>query len=164
MPRIGKPSFTKPALDMILVCDQKTAGSSGGTSVAGTQARGINTELVDTGNHCTISSNQIILLAGTYRYEITAPAINSDNTQCWLYNVTDNAVVPGANISGYGSSSGGIYTLSIARSSGRFTITGTKTFEIRHYITTGLGGFGLGASSGSGNTETFTVVQFGREP
>lgn len=160
--RIGRPLFTAPAPHYILVCDQKTSGTQGGSSIAGTQTRTINTKLVDTGNLCTLASNRITLLAGTYQYHIKAPAGGVGSHQCWLFNFSDGVIVAGACSSEYNFPTS--YVQSTAHAIGRFTITASKTFEIRHYTESAIATNGLGTNSGSGNSEVYTIAEFWREP
>ena len=68
--------YLKSALDgYILIRDEKASGTTGGTFTSGAwQTRDLNTEVVDTGNHASVATNQITLAAGTYRFRIVAPA------------------------------------------------------------------------------------------
>ena len=145
--------------DYILVRDEKSSGTNGGTFTTGSwQIRDINTEVSDVGGHCSISANQITLGAGTYECRIICPAYQVGSHQAKLYNISDSADVilgsveysPNANIP-----SGHSFV------SGRFTIAATKIFEVQHQGTISIAtyGFGIAASFGA---EVYTTAEFWR--
>src|SRR5690606_24299823 len=96
-----------PATDYILIQDRKPDGTTGGTFTAGSwQTRDLNTEVVDTGNHATLSSNQITLAAGTYRVRAIAPARAVNNHRARFQNVSDGTTAAmGSNAGNSNSSS-----------------------------------------------------------
>jgi hypothetical protein len=150
------------ALDYILLRDEKTAGTEGGTSSTGTNTRTLNTEVVDTGGHCSLASNQFTLSAGTYRIHALVPAYRTARTQAYLYNATAGAAVADcesqpayldALYNGYG-------VLSIK---GRFTVAASQALEIRHYVQSGLATQGLGLHGNAGLTEIYTQVELWKE-
>jgi len=142
--------------DYIKLSDTKTSGTDGGSSSATTtHVRVLNTEEHDTGNNCSLVSNQFTLAAGTYQIQASAPAYKSEQTKIRLYNVTD-AVYEIEGQSTYFAASntvGGHATLQ-----GAFTIATSKTFELRHYITTAQATSGLGAGVAQGD-EVYAVVE-----
>lgn len=138
-------SITTPFLH---IQDQKAANTAGGTCTAGSwQTRVLNTKLTDEITS-TLGSNQFTLPAGTYYCEATAPAFGVTEHQAALYNVTDAAYVlkGSSELSNSGSTN-----CSIVR--GRFTISGTKTFELRHRSqgTRATNGFGFPVNFDSAN-------------
>jgi len=139
-----------------IIADVKATGVEGGSSVAGWQDRVLNTELSDDQNLVTLSSNQFTLQAGKYFINFDAPAYNSSLHHAQLYNVTDSSV----SIEGTGEFTwitDNAHTRTFG--SGVVTITGAKTFKVRHRIATAHGSNGLGVSvqSGQGNS-VFTRV------
>jgi hypothetical protein len=135
--------------DVILLQDQKASGTDGGAFTSGAwQTRVLNTEVFDTGNNCTLASNQFTLLAGTYEIYSTAVAGQCDGHQSRLANITDSTYIYGTTL--YSSPvNTDIYNTSTIN--GIFTISTSKTFEIQHRCTTTrtTDGFGLAASLGT---------------
>jgi hypothetical protein len=159
----GLEYFTPTAAfanDIVIVADQKAQNTAGGTFTSGAwQTRVINTEIADTGNNCTIASNQITLLAGTYRFLIVAPAFEVDRHQARLQNITDAATVALGTCC-YAPAAYNGHTLSVIQ--GRVTIAATKTFEIQHQCgaTMATSGFGL---ENNFSTEVYTSAIFWKE-
>jgi hypothetical protein len=148
------------ALDYIVLKDLKPSGTQGGTATAGSwETRTLNTEEADTGNHCTLASNQFTLLAGTYRIRAIAQAGQNNGHQAKLRNVTDGTdTIFGTSM--YCSTTANYPTHS--EIVGRFTIAGTKTFEIQHKVAVTLSGYGYGIALSFG-TEVYTIVELWRE-
>lgn len=135
-------SSSVPAYEgYILLQDQKSTGTNGGASVAGSwQTRDLNTEVIDSGEFCSLVANQFTLDAGIYEIDITSPFINTDETRLRLQNITDAVTVAyGPNL-----------TLNSLVDDGanaflkyRFEIDDPKAFEVQYYVTnsdsTGLG-------------------------
>ena len=150
------------ALDMIVLREEQAQNTSGGTFTNGAwRTRVLNTEVVDTGNHCTLSSNQFTLAAGTYRIRAFAPAFAVARNQIRLQNVTD-ATTTLIGTSVYAQSS---TALSGSQSEivGRFTIASSKAFEIQHRCETTVATRGLGVEANF-TTEVYTVVELYKEP
>lgn len=146
----GTVTAVGSASDYILLQDWKSSGTAGGVFTAGAwQTRTLNTEVYDTGNHATLSSNQFTLDAGTYQILARAPAIKTEEHIAILYNVTDGmAEVIGSSAYAYGGSSSGVDSVI----QGRFTIATSKTFEIRHRCS-----YNSGVGYGWGTPNTFTT-------
>jgi hypothetical protein len=131
-------------VDFIHIVDQKTAGTDGGTFTSGAwQTRDLNTELIDTGGHASVGSNQITLEAGIYKIMAQAPASNVDFHRLRLWNVTDSAVISLYAPPAYASS--GAFETQNAFLSGQFTITAQKVLELQHRCSTTktANGFGV---------------------
>lgn len=143
----------------IVLEDQKTQNTEGGTFTSGAwRTRDLNTEVVDTGGDCSLSSNQFTLTAGTYEIIAVAPAALVNRHQIRLQNVTDGTTVLTGKPSISGASDN-TQTDSILL--GRFTIGASKALEIQHQCQTtyGTSGFGLAANF---TTEVYTVVALRR--
>lgn len=144
--------------DYILIEDHKSSGTAGGGSSTGSFIqRDLNQEVEDTGNNATVASNQVTLLAGTYRFKGSTPAYYSNEHQCQLYNVTDTAVVgyPGTN---------SFSNIGVTRSecAGRFTITSSKVFQLQQRLGYARATDGLGQPAGWG-TEVYSRLEFWKE-
>lgn len=148
-----------PVQQTVYIKDVKTSGVNGGTSVGNTvHTRDINTieykgqEVTDSGSGAnlgfvSIDSNQLTLGRGLYRFKGMVPVRRSNKTQAFLYNV-DNASY---DIDGSSLSFSSLDNVEgIAPFYGELELTQTTTFEVRHYIETGISGNGLGNFSGTG--------------
>ena len=148
--------FLYDAINSIVVLqDQKTAGTDGGTFTQDAwQTRTLNTEVVDVNNLCTLAANQFTLEAGTWEILASAPAQTSGDHQARLQNVTDAVAV----LLGTSETVGGA-TAAQNRSHivGRFTIAASKALEIQHYCLTTRATDGFGEALGI-TTEVYTTV------
>lgn len=129
-------SVTAPPSDpfgkkLLHVQDQKAANTAGGTFTSGAwRTRDINTVLTNEIAGASLASNQITLPAGTYHLEASISSHACNYHKALLYNVTDAAnVLIGQSCY---SAAGSVVEGPKATVSGRFTITGTKVFELRH--------------------------------
>jgi hypothetical protein len=142
--------------EYVLLQDVKSASTDGGTFTSGAaRTRDLNTEVSDTGNNCSLASNQFTLQPGTYRMYATAPGFQVGRHQAFLRNITDSSdVLLGTTEATAGA--GSTTTRSVI--SGQFTITAAKVFEIQHRcsVTRSTDGFGLSTSF---NTELYTQVE-----
>lgn len=146
--------------DVIILRDEKAQNTGGGSFTSGAwQTRTLNTEVVDTGGYCTLSSNQFTLLSGTYEISATVPGYFCSRHQSKLYNVTDSS----DTIFGSSEFAADAETQTISVISGRFTIASTKTFEIRHRCesTSNIVGFGVQSNFA---TEVYTQVFLRKTP
>jgi hypothetical protein len=145
------------AFDYILIQDQKTSGTQGGTFTAGSwQVRDLNTEVADTGNHASISSNQITLDAGTYEVLISAPAFNVIQHQARLYDTTGAAVLClGQNALAH---QGGFPNTTTSIVQGRFTLSVQSVLQVEHQCASTAATTGLGVANGWG-TEIYTTIR-----
>jgi len=152
-PAWGPMAFSSFAV----ICDKKGSNDDGGTATAGNYAvydvRNLNYELADPDSIVSISSNQFTLVAGTYWVEWKVPAYAVDMFTAELINVTDGT-------GNRGSAPGKCNTDSVTycHGSSYFTISASKTFEIRQHSQTSRSGNGLGVRAGYSNSsvnETF---------
>jgi hypothetical protein len=153
--------FSLAALDYIHLQDQKTQNTAGGTFTSGAdRTRDLNTEVTDSGNHCSLAGNQFTLDAGTYRILATAPGYKVDRHRAWLYNTSDAAVTI-LGTSEFSSSGDAVHNRSVI--SGRFVIASSKTFEIRHRCQTTFASQGFGVESNFTGAEVYTDVELWKE-
>jgi hypothetical protein len=144
--------------DYILVRDEKSAGTNGGTFTAGSwQTRDINTEVSDVGGHCSIASNQITLEAGTYEYRIMAAASAVGGNVLRLYSITGGAIISdGEGIPNYSGAGVAIY----AEMSGIFTLAGSTVIEVQHRCESTGATTGFGYAVNFGQKEIYTTAEF----
>jgi len=156
--KIDSTMLSSTTADIIVVQDQKAANTAGGTFTSGAwRTRDINTEVVDTGNHCSISSNQITLAAGTYECIIRAPAYQVDNHRCKLYNITDSSdVLLGESA----RTSATVGSISHSQITGRFVLAAQKTLEIQHFCSASSATQGFGFPVNDGSVEIYTTAFF----
>jgi hypothetical protein len=137
------------------VRDEKANLSSGGSSSAGVQTRVLNTVVTNQISGASLSSNQITLPVGTYYIDASAPCNKGSPHKAYLYNITDSSdAVVGLNA--YTDPSDNVQTSSHVY--GRFTIAGTKVFELKHWIDTAKVTNGLGVDTNAGNICIFANV------
>jgi len=152
---INNASIYTPQL--LHIEDQKTSGTGGGTFTSGAwQTRNLNTVVTNAISGASLSSNQIILPAGKYYIEASAPAYQVNMHKTKLYNVTDTAdIILGTQL--YSPSSEGNEDRSFL--CGEFTITAQKTIELQHRCQTTRVTYGYGNAWGAGFTELYSVVK-----
>lgn len=141
--------------DYILLQDQKSSGTNGGTFSSGAwRTRDMNTIVDDTTGLVTVSSNQFVLQAGTYRVRAWASSYQVGRNMLRLQNITDSSTV----LTGMSSfNGGGQNNQTVALLTGRFTIAGTKTFELQHQSEASMSTYGFGVASGGGFTVAHEV-------
>jgi hypothetical protein len=144
--------------DYILIVDEKTANTSGGTFTSGDwRKRDLTAEKVDTGSHASISSSQITLAAGTYRCHIVCPAHAVGRHKARLRDVTNNVTLA------VGSSSfnnSGQVNDSESTIIGQFTLAAQATLEVQHYCSNTMDTYGFGVESNMTEVEVYTIAEF----
>ena len=150
--------------DHLYVCDMKASGAAGGTFTAtGWKTRDINVKVSDSGNICTISSNQLLLSGGDYICDILCPAYAVGVHKTRLRNISSSTTL----VSGTKE----YCTTNIQNHSrilGRFTLPSTGAIvEIQHtsQLTVATNGFGVGATNELSDRESsgiFTSAYFRR--
>ncbi|MEX0271212.1 hypothetical protein AB3R30_18910 [Leptolyngbyaceae cyanobacterium UHCC 1019] len=119
--------------DTIQLSYTLASGAGSGTSTQGWNTFPLNTENLDTGGHCSLSSNRFTLAAGTYeffdarfrRFCVNGTAFGH---LIRVRNITDSADVSGLICQGcYGSLE------MILGISGKFTLAASKALEIQIY-------------------------------
>ena len=149
---LSAPLQTIPVLH---VQEQQATNTGGGAFTSGAwRTRVLNTTLENDLGGSPLASNQITLPAGTYEIDARAPAAGVSNNQARLQNITDAATtLPGSSV--FLSNANNVTGYSFVR--GRFTIAGTKVFELQHQCgTTSANGFG--SPGNVGLTEVYSDV------
>lgn len=147
-------------LDYIYLRDEKAQNTAGGTFTLGAwRTRVLNTEVEDTGGHCSLAANQFTLDDGTYRFKARAPAYQVLRHQLRLFNVTDTAVI----LTGSSMVSGsGFISETDSWCTGRFTIAAGKALELQHRCEATLATQGFGVESNF-TTEIYAEVELWKE-
>jgi len=141
--------------------DEKTSGTDGGTFTSGAwQTRTLNTEAFDTASMVSLSSNQFTLGAGTYFVRAYALVYIVDGHRLKIRNVTDST---DTLIGGSHHAQSNAAVANPAFVSGRFTIAGTKAFELQHRCQTTKATNGFGTNSAFGVSEVYAEVEIWRE-
>lgn len=155
--RTGDKGDASTLTPVLWVRDEKASGVAGGSGIPdGYVVRTLNTAKKNSMSGASLAGNQITLPAGTFRVSFTAPAgPTASNHKAYLYNVTDG-VTTVAGTSTYAPQSAQIVTVSQVLCA-EFTISSSKVFEVRHWITA-TGTPNLGAASSSGQVEVYTDV------
>ena len=167
-------SFTVPTSGGLfsayaIICDQKTAGTAGGTFTQDAwQTRELNTELADPSSIVTISSNQFTLGAGNYLVKWSAPAVQVDRHQTRFFDHTGAAALgtgtsenAETTMTGYPAEDNKISNRSIGRI--RLTPSGSNVYSIEHYCTVTNATDGFGIAANFGRPETYTIVEIYKE-
>lgn len=146
------------AIRLMVVQDQKAAGTNGGTAIANTwTARALNAVQTNSITGASLASNTITLPAGTYHVQASAPFFHLERAKIRFRNVTDNitAVVGSCAYSNIDQDS----DVSTSIIDGVFTITSNKNFQVQYFVTTNgennTGALGI-ATTGSGEIEVYT--------
>jgi hypothetical protein len=154
------PSYSIAFSSYAIVADRKSSGTDGGTFTAGGwRQRDLNTEVADPDNIVTISSNQFILVAGTYLIKWRAPAYRVLSNISALYNASTGGYVAFGGSNRVWNSDDDQYPL---MGQHRITLGGSTTFQIRQYSSATRSANGFGFASGFG-TEEYTVVEIYKE-
>ncbi|MEK0326140.1 MAG: hypothetical protein QQN63_10600, partial [Nitrosopumilus sp.] len=159
----GLPSWAAPvsadtfATQYLHVRDQQSSGSAGGTFTSGSWVkRTLNTVVSNEITSATLTSSVISLPAGTYYINARAPALDVKVHKLKLRNTSDSS----DTIIGTSTASGASNTMTLATVVGRFTIAGTKNFELQHRCLDTTGTHGLGrAMTISGVIEVYAEVE-----
>lgn len=161
-------SLNRVTQDIIILRDQKASGTDGGTFTSGAwQTRDLNTEVCDTGGHCSLAGNQFTLADGVYRIWVTAPAHRVDQHQLRLFDVVAAAVVTEGGVLAYGANADTVTTaddITLATLIFRFTVTGgPRAYRIEHRCATTRATDGFGSANSFGGPEIYTEVRLERE-
>ena len=118
------------------------AGDRGTFTSGDWRTRSINTEVVDTDNIVSLSSNQFTLQAGTYQIKFGACAYKVNRHITRLRQISPTVQTIAAGSSQYSWSSGA--DLSWSRGFARLTISQATAYEIQHYCQTTYSNNGFG--------------------
>lgn len=139
---------------LLQVRDEKTSGTNGGASTTGSWVTRTLQTIQTNEVAATLSSNEIVLPAGTYDIDGSSPGFACGNHQARLYNVTGAAVlVLGTTEVAHQSDT--VKTRSFVQ--GRFTLAVASNVRIEHRFGVAYAN-GMGFASGWG-VEVYTDCQ-----
>lgn len=152
---------------LLHVRNQQGSGVPGGNIAASSwQTRVLNTVVTNEITSASLSSNQIILLAGTYMLQGSATwsrtsgggSFNSAVSKFKLYNVTAGADLVVSQSSSVTYTTVSVTMMLNSNITGRFVLSGTSALELRQvWSWTGLlGTVTEGFASGDGTIEVYT--------
>ena len=118
-----------------------TAGDRGTFTAGAWQTREINTEVVDTDNIVTLSSNQFTLQAGTYQIKFGACAYKVNRHITRLRQISPAATIASSSAQYSWASDS---NLQWSRGFARLTISQATAYEIQHYCQTTQSDNGFG--------------------
>ena len=122
---------------------------------SGANTRVLNTVKTNEISGASLSSNEITLPAGTYFCLASAPAYLTSNHQAILFNTTDSSTtLVGTTEHAWNNG----YTITHSFVRGRFTISGTKGFTLRHYVGQTRSNSGGGTGFGNGFVDVYANV------
>jgi hypothetical protein len=128
-------TITGSAAPDMIVRDEKTTATAGGTFTSGSMVkRTLNTSVRNVIGGASLASSQITLPAGTYYIEWHAPATFCGSHQTQLYNATDAAIVETGTSEDSAAAGASYQTKSIGCAV--VTISSAKAFELQHRCTT----------------------------
>ena len=143
----------------IVVRDEKTSGSAGGTGTVGAYVtRTLNTVAANSLDGASLASNQITLPAGIYSVRASCPAYQVSACRARLYNVTA-AAVSLVGTTEFASGANGCVRSVI---SGVITLTATSVLrlEMRVGVSNATSDFGVPASFG--DVEVYSEITIER--
>jgi hypothetical protein len=157
---IANTNFVKSVMHRYSrMIESQPSGTAGGSAIAGTQTRNLNTLVNNAGDVVALSANRFTLRPGTYRIAASAQAYQVNNHRLFLWSVTAGI----RTLSGKHMFTSASSTITqIAPLQGVFTISVNTDFEIRHFCQTAAGGAGLGGAVSDGFNEIFTEVEIWR--
>lgn len=151
------PIGTTATIPYVNVTHTLAQNTAGGTFSNGAwQTRPLNTITTDTNSIASLSSNQIVLPAGTYAAQFAGVGHQCDRLQGRLQNVTDATTL----ILGVNTFSGVSGTQEVlAHGFGRFTLASAKTIEFQQRCQTSRSTDGFG-TPGNWGSEVYASVEF----
>jgi len=145
----------------MLVEHQTAQGVDAGDTVVGVNTRPLNTVMANTISGASLASDQITLPAGTYRIRASAVAWHCNGSRLGLYNVTDSAYTAlGMAVNGENSLADLMgWEISLKA---RFTISASKTFQVRQFSEFASTN-GFGKASNAIGVEVYASVEINKE-
>ena len=130
------------------IVDNKGSTIAGGSSIAGTQTRELNTIEYDRDGIVTLASNQFTLAPGKWRIIFSAPAYKCGGHQAMLVDVTAGNTTAAVGTAEFTSTGSGV---TASRSFGTLEVelTSNNVYRIDHWTETSKSTDGLGVTDGS---------------
>ena len=157
--KIGSKCFVSYAV----ICERVAANTNSGDFNTGSwMTKPLNTELTDTDNIVSISSDQFTLIAGTYYIEWTTPGYRVRGHMSRLVDKTNSDTVVGTGTSEYSRDDS--YGLTWSKGYCRVTIGASTVYQLQGRCEDSQAGNGMGQNSDMDSTdETYSVVKIFKE-
>lgn len=143
----------------VLIVDQKTAGTAGGSSTSTTYVtRTLNTIVRDPDSLVALASNAFTPTIDMW-CEFASPAVYANGHRSRIYCVTDSAVVArGTNEYCSTTTNGAVTTCS----RGECKLEAGKQYRLEHWVASGFASTGFGTALNNGEVETYAWVRMRR--
>lgn len=140
------PASAQLVVPLIFVRHETASGVNGGTSTNTYQTRPLTNVQRNTIPGASLSTNYVILPAGTYDIDAWCSIYNADQSRCRLFNVTDGVVLS------VGESAYGGINQAQTRLFDRITLASTKSIslEAKVYRVQATNGWGVGGGLDAG--------------
>jgi hypothetical protein len=144
-----------------LIQERQSAGTNAGASTSGSfNTRVLNTIVSDDNDVVvSLSSNKIILAAGTYIISARVPACASNQQLAILYDVTNSADLLIGSVGQCFVNGTTWYNSVDSIVSGKITVAANVELEIRQRVTRSQATYGLGIAANLGKSEIYTSIE-----
>jgi hypothetical protein len=142
----------------MIVQDQKSSGTGGGSNVTGRQQRTLNTVVINEISGASLASNEITLPPGDYLISARAPSYRTNANKCFITRVSGDSLteITGSSEIGIsGSDTTGSNSIITER---RLTAISGIVIDLNFWCQTVRSGNGLGYASISGDVEVYAEV------
>ncbi len=148
---------TSAKYPIVIVVDEKAAGTQGGTLTSGAwQTRDLNTFRVNDATIASVSGDQVTFPEGAYECWISAPANSVNGHIIRLQDMTAASTII-LGTSAFASSSRAQTRSFIYH---KFTLAVSSALEVQHRCQTTKTTMGFGSAYNFGVVETFTIAMF----
>jgi hypothetical protein len=155
--RTGDKGDGTAVVPTLYLRDVRPQGTNGQSLAAGSNIRSLNTTQVNSIPQASLVNNQALVPPGTYNIFARASAYGVNAHRIALWSITDGALFE------LGSSEFALDTGVENKSFlevRNYTITSSKTFELRHYVSTSNATYGGGRASNLGGPEVYAELIF----
>ena len=148
-------------IPIMIVQDQKSSGTNGGSSIAGTQTRTLNTVVQNDITGASLSSDQITLPAGKYYIIASTGAYTVARHKSKIVRISGESFSTMYGQNGYNGTGDLVTTFSQVQ--GYLDLSSSTVLEVQHYTATekAANGLGLAISQGTEVYTTITIQQVG---
>lgn len=145
----------------IFIREEQVSGTNGGDFIFGDwRTRTLNTKIIDSGGFASLASNQITLVAGTYRVKALGPAHTVSKNKLRLRNITDGTdLIIGSSERAFAADN----TVTQANLIGVIVLADTKVIELQHRCETTRTTYGFGIACGFGVIEVYSQIELWKE-
>ena len=149
--------YTMRPNGVLIVCDEKAAGTEGGTFTTGAwRTRTLNTIRAHGIPGASLAADQITLPAGVYYADFSAPAGVVGHHQTRLRDIT-NGLTLVVGTTEYSWTTDSTWTRSIGR--GRFFLSAAAVIELQHNCSVTKAANGMGNAANLGEVEVYAEIK-----